>query len=198
MQRGGEILGVPTGVLVGVGLVVSLALVVVFVAVLGGMRRAMRVTPWVLLAMTTVAILVATLGFSVGDPDRQAGINLRPLTEIRRGLRSGASEAVVANVWGNVAMFVPLGLVLMWLWTSPLIARVVMATVAGGGLSVIVELAQLTLHRVADIDDVILNTSGALLGAVLGLVTVLLWRLGRWMGRLEPGRRTAKGGGDYK
>ncbi len=181
MQSGWESFGVTTGVLVGVGVVAALALTVVVVAVVGGMRRALRLTPWVLLAMTTVAILVATLGFSVGDPKASAGINLQPFVEIRRGLRSGASDAVVANLWGNIAMFVPIGLLLMWLWSSPLIARVLMATVAGVGLSVIIELTQLTLHRVADIDDVILNGSGALLGALVGLVTILVWRLGRWL-----------------
>lgn len=191
MQRGWESFGITSGVLVGVGVVAALALLVVVVAVLGGMRRALRLTPWVLLAMTTVGILVATLGFSVGDPEGTAGINLRPFTEIRRGLKPGASDIVVANVWGNVAMFVPLGLLLMWLWTSPLIARVVMATVAGAGLSVIIELAQLTLHRVADIDDVILNASGALLGAIIGLVTVLLWRLGTWIVHAIQARRRA-------
>jgi glycopeptide antibiotics resistance protein len=184
MQRGWESFGITTGVLVGVGVVAALALLVVFVAVLGGMRRALRITPWVLLAMTTVAILVATLGFSVGDPDAQAGINIHPFTEIRRGLKTGASDIVAANVWGNIAMFVPLGLLLMWLWTSPLIARVIMATVAGAGLSLIIELAQLTLHRVADIDDIILNTTGALVGALIGMVTVLLWRLGVWIAGL--------------
>lgn len=181
MQSGWESFGITTGVLIGVGVVAALALAVVVVAVVSGMRRALRITPLVLLAMTTVAILVATLGFSVGDPDASAKINLQPFTEIRRGLRSGASDIVVANVWGNIAMFVPLGLLLMWLWTSPLIARVFMATIAGAGLSVIIELTQLTLHRVADIDDVILNGSGALLGALVGVVTVLLWRLGAWL-----------------
>ncbi len=188
MQSGWESFGITTGVLIGVGVVTALALAVVVVAVVGGMRRALRITPWVLLAMTTVAILVATLGFSVGDPDATADINLQPFTEIRRGLRSGASDIVAANVWGNIAMFVPLGLLLMWLWTSPLIARVIMATVAGAGLSVIIELTQLTLHRVADIDDVILNGSGTLLGALVGMVTVLLWRLGAWLVRLIRGR----------
>ncbi len=188
MQSGWESFGITTGVLIGVGVVATLALAVVVVAVVGGMRRALRFTPWVLLAMTTVAILVATLGFSVGDPDASGEINLQPFTEIRRGLRSGASDIVVANVWGNIAMFVPLGLLLMWLWTSPLIARVIMATVAGAGLSIIIELTQLTLHRVADIDDVILNGSGALLGALVGMVTVLLWRLGAWLARLIQGR----------
>jgi len=187
MQSGWESFGVTTGVLVGVGVVAALALAVVVVAVVGGMRRALRITPWVLLAMTTVAILVATLGFRVGDPDAPAGINLHPFVEIRRGLRSGASDIVAANVWGNIAMFVPLGLLLMWLWASPLIARVLMATIAGAGLSVIIELTQLSLHRVADIDDVILNGSGALVGALVGLVTVLLWRLGRWLVGLMRG-----------
>lgn len=190
MQRGWESFGITTGVLVGVGVVAALALLVILVAVLGGMRRALRLTPWVLLAMTTVAILVATLGFSVGDPQGTAGINLEPFTEIRRGLKPGASDIVVANVWGNIAMFVPLGILLMWLWTSPLIARVIMATVAGAGLSVIIEFAQLTLHRVADIDDVILNASGAFIGALIGLVTVLLWRLGVWIvGQIRSRRR---------
>lgn len=188
MQSGWESFGITTGVLIGVGVVAALALAVVVVAVVGGMRRALRITPLVLLAMTTVAILVATLGFSVGDPDASAKINLQPFTEIRRGLRSGASDIVVANVWGNIAMFVPVGLLLMWLWSSPLIARVFMATIAGAGLSVIIELTQLTLHRVADIDDVILNGSGALLGALVGMVTVLLWRLGAWLVRLIRGR----------
>ena len=188
MQSGWESFGITTGVLIGVGVVAALALAVVVVAVVGGMRRALRITPWVLLAMTTVAILVATLGFSVGDPDASADINLHPFTEIRRGLRSGASDIVAANVWGNIAMFVPLGLLLMWLWASPLIARVLMATIAGAGLSVIIELTQLSLHRVADIDDVILNGSGALLGALVGMVTVLLWRLGAWLVRLIRGR----------
>ncbi len=188
MQSGWESFGITTGVLIGVGVVAALALAVVVVAVVGGMRRALRITPWVLLAMTTVGILVATLGFSVGDPDSQADINLEPFVEIRRGLRAGASDAVAANVWGNVAMFVPVGLLLMWLWTSPLIARVIMSTIAGAGLSIIIELTQLTLHRVADIDDVILNGSGTLLGALVGMVTVLLWRLGAWLVRLIRGR----------
>jgi hypothetical protein len=189
MQSGWELFGITTGVLIGVAVVAALALAVVVVAVVGGMRHALRFTPWVLLAMTTVAILVATLGFSVGDPDAPAGINLQPFTEIRRGLRSGASDIVAANVWGNIAMFFPLGLLLMWLWTSPLIVRVIMATIAGAGLSVIIELTQLSLHRVADIDDVILNGAGALLGALVGLVTVLLWRLGAWLVRLIRGRK---------
>ena len=113
----------------------------------------------------------------------------------------------MANVYGNILMFMPIGVLLVWLWTSPLIARVIMATIAGAGLSLIIELTQLTLGRVADIDDVILNGSGALLGAMLaagggpdpssremGQATVARFgdratRPGRRSARLAAGRR---------
>ena len=68
--------------------------------------------------------------------------------EIRRGLHAGASEVMFANLWGNILMFFPVGVLLIWIWTSPLLLRVLMATIAGTGLSVAIELTQLTMHRV--------------------------------------------------
>lgn len=188
-MRAWEHFGVTTGVLVGVAVVLALATLVIVVAALGGMRRALVLTPYVLLAMAVTGVLVATLGFSVGDGNGRSGINLTPFEEIRRGMRGGASEVVAANVWGNVAMFVPIGVLLVCIWTSPLWARVIMATIAGTGLSVAIELTQLTLHRVADIDDVILNGAGALAGALVASVFVLVWRLVRLVARWVRARR---------
>jgi len=188
-MRAWEYFGVTTGALVGVAVVLALAVLVIVVAAWGGMRRALALAPYVLLAMAVTGVLVATLGFSVGDGEGRSGINLTPFEEIRRGLRGGASEVVAANVWGNIAMFVPIGVLLMWLWTSPLLARILMATIAGAGLSVAIELTQLTLHRVADIDDVILNGAGALLGAVVAAVVILVVRVVRWVVRRVRGRR---------
>ena len=187
-MRAWEYFGVTTGVLVGVAVVLALAVLVILVAAWGGMRRALALAPYVLLAMSVTGILVATLGFSVGDGNGRSGINLTPFEEIRRGLRGGASEVVAANVWGNVAMFVPIGVLLVWIWSSPLWARVIMATVAGTGLSVAIELTQLTLRRVADIDDVILNGAGALLGAIVAGVVVIVVRVVRWVVRRWRGR----------
>lgn len=195
-MRAWEHFGITTGALVGVAVVAALALLVVLVAVWGGMRRALRLAPAVLLAMSVTGILVATLGFSVGDGNGRSGINLEPLVEIRRGLKTGASEVVAANVWGNIAMFVPVGALLVWMWTSPLIARIAMATIAGTGLSVAIELTQLTLHRVADIDDVILNGAGALAGALVASVFVLLWRLMRLVVRWVRARRRPTDAGE--
>ena len=149
----------------------------------GGARHGLRATMWAMLAATVGVILVATIGFSVGDAEAGSRVNLHPLVEIRRGLKSSASDMAMANVYGNIAMFVPLGVLLVWLWTSPLIARIIMATLAGAGLSLIIELIQLTLRRVADIDDVILNGSGALLGAVAAALVVVLLRIVTWAGR---------------
>lgn len=164
----------------------------------GGARLALRATMWTMLAATAGVILVATIGFSVGDAEAGSRVNLHPFVEIRRGLKSSASEMAIANVYGNIAMFVPIGVLLVWLWTSPLIARIIMATIAGAGLSLIIELIQLTLSRVADIDDVILNGSGALLGAVFAALVVVLLRIvklvrRRWRGR---GGRGSHGGAD--
>ena len=180
MSGAWENFGVTTGALVAAGLAALLVALVFVVGVVWGHRRALRLAPWALLSMCVMAILVVTLGFSVRDSNGTSGINLTPLVEIRRGWKSGVSSSVSANLWGNIAMFVPLGAMLMWVLTSPLLARVAMATVAGLGLSLIIELAQLTLHRVADIDDIILNGSGALLGALVGLVCVWLVRLIGW------------------
>ena len=148
-----------------------------------GARHGLRVTMWAMLAATAGVILVATIGFSLGDTQAGSRINVHPFVEIRRGLKSSASDMAMANVYGNIAMFVPLGLLLVWLWTSPLIARIIMATMAGAGLSLIIELIQLTLGRVADIDDIILNGSGALLGAAAAALVVVLLRIARWIRR---------------
>jgi glycopeptide antibiotics resistance protein len=154
----------------------------------GGARVALKATMWAMLVATAGVILVATIGFSVGDAEAGSRVNIHPLVEIRRGLRSSSSDAAMANLYGNIAMFVPIGLLLVWLWTSPLVARVIMATIAGAGLSLIIELIQLTLRRVADIDDVILNGSGAFLGAVCAALVVVLLRIVKWIRRRWRGR----------
>jgi len=189
MSRAWDVAGY-TPVIIAMLVAVALILIVARISVARrGARHGLRATMWAMLVATTGVILVATLGFSVGDTEAGSRINIHPLVEIRRGLRSSTSDAAIANLYGNIAMFVPIGLLLVWLWTSPLIARVIMATVAGAGLSVVIELTQLTLSRVADIDDIILNGSGAFVGAVLAALVVVLLRIVKWARRRMRGRR---------
>lgn len=110
--------------------------------------------------------------------------NLVPGAGVAASLENVNSDLGRLNVAGNVALFVPIGLLafsgtgLRWLG----------ATAAAAGLSLVVEATQLLVGRSADIDDVILNTLGGAAGAALGLlVASRLW--GPTPASAQPGRR---------
>lgn len=77
----------------------------------------------------------------------------------------------------NVLLFIPLGVFLRLLWGR----GVLVATVVGFCISLVIETTQLTgvwgiypcPYRVFDVDDLLANTSGALLGAVLMSVLIM-------------------------
>ena len=70
---------------------------------------------------------------------------------------------LLLNVIGNIAMFIPSGIVLPIIYKKlDSFAKVIFA---GGGISLCIEIIQLPFHvRVSDIDDLILNTVGVILG----------------------------------
>lgn len=79
------------------------------------------------------------------------------------------------NLIGNTAMFLPLGIV--WPIVYSKLDTHWKVISAGAGFSLIIELLQLPFFdRVSDIDDLILNTSGFLLGY---LIILLVRRLSR-------------------
>ena len=65
----------------------------------------------------------------------------------------------------NMSMFVPLGFFLPLLWEK--YRRLKHALLFGLGATMFIELAQLFTYRATDINDVITNTAGALLGYLL-------------------------------
>ena len=70
--------------------------------------------------------------------------------------------AYPGNALLNVALFVPLGVLLPLLWTH---FRTMKTTVLFGlGMSLAIELLQILVGRATDINDLITNTLGALLG----------------------------------
>jgi glycopeptide antibiotics resistance protein len=95
-------------------------------------------------------------------------------------LRQGPGSHEFAVAIGNLAAFMPLGILL------PLITRrrsLWQVIASGAALSAAVELAQLAIsaflgfgYRTADIDDLILNTIGAAMGFA---ALVLLGSIGR-------------------
>ena len=68
----------------------------------------------------------------------------------------------------NVVLFLPLGFLLPLAW--PAFNKVRYALVSGMLISLLVEISQLLNFRSTDIDDLILNTAGAVLGFFLSFV----------------------------
>ena len=87
-------------------------------------------------------------------------VNLVPLVNL---FDYNSKRDLLVNVIGNVAMFIPSGIVL------PIIYRrldtFVKVLLAGGGISLCIEIIQLPFSvRATDIDDLILNTVGVIMG----------------------------------
>ena len=131
--------------------------------------KRIKAAAWVLFGIY-VALMVYLLFFGDryghGPGEDIMRYNLVPLREIRRFLSYRdqlGTRAVVMNLAGNVLLFVPFGAIL------PVLSRSLRSPlrIAGAGLllSVSVEVLQL-LTRLGsfDVDDLILNTLGALLG----------------------------------
>ncbi len=97
--------------------------------------------------------------------------NLRPFLTIRHDIRAGGDEFRI-NILGNLGVFGPIGFVL-----PTLMGRRTSATRVVGislGISLAIELLQWRSGvRVADVDDLTLNTLGGAAGYVA-------WRLARW------------------
>lgn len=112
-------------------------------------------------------------------------VNLTPFRETwnqyRYYARRGVWSFLLINFLGNIVLFMPNGFFTALLMDKPRCWKSVLATL---GLSLMIEVFQLFISRGTDVDDLILNT----LGGLLGYWMFLLIR------RLNPGlvRRCAK------
>ena len=98
--------------------------------------------------------------------------NLIPFATIRVQLRCLSSQSKAlrlygySNFFGNIILFIPLGFLLPWVFPGLRKAWKTLLTVAAA--ITLVEIIQLfTLRGYADIDDLILNLSGAAIGYCL-------------------------------
>jgi glycopeptide antibiotics resistance protein len=101
---------------------------------------------------------------------------------------------MVVNLLGNLALTAPLGIIGPWLWGQARCGNVLGVLLCGFVVSVAIEATQYACeHRMADVDDVLLNTIGAVMGygAIQGFETVRrLGTKGLWslmMGTTERG-----------
>jgi len=90
-----------------------------------------------------------------------------PGTVIFRSISAGKNfdyHYFTFNLLGNIAVFVPFGFFVPLLWKKMNFGKTVLS---GALLSVSIEFIQLFMPRFTDIDDVILNTLGTLIGALI-------------------------------
>lgn len=140
---------------IGIGLMIYVA----------GVRspRARAVT-WVLLGMCVLAILAVTGRGVLGNEN--GGFSWRLGASISGELRNSNRELGFLNVFGNVLMFVPVG------WLAAVLAGrrgFVVGTLAAVGFSMAIEVWQMLSGSFGDIDDVVLNATGGLIGAAVAM-----------------------------
>lgn len=149
------------------------------------MRRGSLRVGWLVAACLSVA---AVLGLTLWPDDLPASTNLKPLEHHGRALRAlvggeGVDRGLLlrylaTDVLGNLALFLPVGLTVAGAtgrW-SP-VARLVAAGGGGVLLSAAIETLQLGIPgRASDVDDVIFNGVGAVVGAAVYAVGA------RWRG----------------
>ena len=120
-----------------------------------------------ILAAGYIAGVVQIIGLRIGvrgAAARPQKPNWIPLRTTMNQWRLG-TWAFVYHTLGNIAWFVPLGFIVDWLFKR---CRWYHALLGGAALSTLVELMQYLLKTgMPDIDDVILNALGTLIGFIL-------------------------------
>ncbi|MDA2806773.1 VanZ family protein [Nocardiopsis suaedae] len=147
-----------------------------------------------------VCALLGIAAVTLFTPGSVKAVELAPLRDIAA---TGLGVTGLVQSGGNAALFVPLGAVLP-LALGRRLARWVRVLAAAAAVSAVVETLQYLVAdgHVASVDDVLLNSAGALLGAGLARP---LWRGGRpriqegaapgGCGPRGPGRRVSRGAG---
>ncbi len=118
---------------------------------------------WVLFIWALAVVQLTFFPMIVIFYDWASGVNLIPLASIRLFLNHPVPGVAFDNLVGNVAMFVPLGMLLPLLFSRVRTWADVLWRAAV--VSAAIELVQfVTGARATDVDDVILNSLGALIG----------------------------------
>lgn len=96
-------------------------------------------------------------------------INWTPFAAFRQALtiarRTGDPSFFLLNIPENILIFLPLGLLPPLLWGK--MEKLWKTALFGFGVSLFIEVTQLILPRGTDVDDLLLNTFGTLLGYAL-------------------------------
>lgn len=129
-----------------------------------------RRTPLLLLFALYLAAILSVTGIpSVYHWNPDPAVNLIPFVDVLDSPLSYCKNTAL-----NLLLFLPLGFFLPVLWPS--MRSLKRTFLAGFGTSLVIELLQLFSLRLTDIDDLIFNTLGVVLGFLLARSLFRGWR----------------------
>ncbi len=143
-------------------------------------RRKISIVFFVLYLIILVYFLFFAENMGRVTAERDYSYNLVPLKEIKRFIKYRqilGAKAVWLNIAGNVAAFVPFGLFVIPVCDRKIkLAEAVILTI---DVSLSVEIIQLFTKRGSfDVDDILLNTLGGIIGAIAYLIHKRMERKG--------------------
>ena len=115
-------------------------------------------------------LMIGYVTLASREPEEQLGAHWVPFYSYYLGL-SGINKEMLRSCFMNVILFYPAGLLAggAWMLRGLVWKRVVLLAAVGFGVSVSVEVLQyFLLLGLAEVDDVIHNTLGMVIGAVVG------------------------------
>jgi glycopeptide antibiotics resistance protein len=118
----------------------------------------------IIIAVGYFYALLKIVLFKYGFTSEVRSINLSPFTFLNMFSDGTAYDVALKNILGNIAIFIPLGIFCAYI----LHEKKGIAVVICFGVSLVFEIIQyVTGSGAADIDDIILNTVGGIIGVVL-------------------------------
>ncbi|MGB9034439.1 hypothetical protein BLJ79_06500 [Arthrobacter sp. UCD-GKA] len=169
-----------------IGVVAAVALLIPFIAISYRRRghiSAMWLLGWIALAVYAMSLWTYTLMPLPQDGYRCVGIQLTPFASVAdaRAFPHSTPGQILRNpsvqqVAFNIMLFMPLGFLLRTMFRRGL----VVAALAGAGISLFIEATQRTgvwglfpcAYRLFDVDDLMANTLGAIAGSVVAVLFV--------------------------
>lgn len=138
------------------------------------MKKGLKIIYWLIL-LFYLFLLLDTVFFS---RDSLRSVNLIPFHSIKEYIMVdngfGEYRLVDMNIWGNVLMFIPLGIYLLVHGKNLSLTKCVLLII---GSSVFIEIVQFIFAKgAADIDDVILNSLGGLIGMAIYLIFAKIFK----------------------
>jgi glycopeptide antibiotics resistance protein len=126
------------------------------------MKKGLRIGYWAILIV--YLLLLISIVFMGRDSIRS--INVIPFASIKEFIfvdnGVGGIRMVDMNLWGNIVMFIPAGIYIILENANKTISKNIMSVMAA---SLLIEVVQFVFKRGAfDIDDIILNTLGGIIG----------------------------------